>query len=148
MLGSAHVVPLTPFEKWIHDILPGLFTLYGLRSYSVSYGTVSESQHSQDRGVMLEISFQKEYHSIFLKIHPIAYSMWQNKEYDEILDALIHEVAHIIIGPISDLAMERYVSKREIHAANEEATESIAQVARKLLRYTNPELFKVNKAKK
>lgn len=152
-LKRAHVVPLTPLEEWFAELLPNLFKLYGLRSYSVSFVTLPEEdiRHGDGGGtVMLEISFQKEYHSVLIKVHHVAYEMWVKKEYDELLDALIHEVAHIITCPMADLAMNRFAGKREIGEANEEATESIAHVARKLLRLTNPELFSnyKNKAKK
>jgi hypothetical protein len=149
-LKRAHMVPITPLEEWFSGLLPRLFQLYGLRTYTVSFATIAEDgvKNGENGGtVMLEISHQKEYHSIFLKIHSIAYEMWNLKEYDELLDALIHEVAHIITAPLADLAMQRYVAKREIYSANEEATEAIAQVARKLLRKTNPELFSINKVK-
>ena len=150
-LSRAHPIPITPLEEWFSKLLPKLFQTYGLRSYSVMFATISEScAKSGESGgtVMLEISHQKEYHSVFLRIHSIAYEMWAKKEYDELLDALVHEVAHIITMPLSDLAMQRYVRQGEIVSANEEATESIAQVARKLLRLTNPELFSINKVKK
>ena len=149
-LKRAHMEPITPLEEWFSGLLPRLFQMYGLRTYTVSFATIAEDEMRQAENggtVMLEISHQKEYHSIFLKIHSIAYEMWNMKEYDELLDALIHEVAHIITAPLADLGMQRYVTKREIFAANEEATESIAQVARKLLRKTNPELFSINKVK-
>lgn len=152
-LKRAHAEPITPLEEWFAGLLPNLFKLYGLRSYSVSFATFPEedTRHGDAGGtVMLEISFQKEYHSVFIKIHHCAYEMWAKKEYDELLDALVHEVAHIITCPIADLAMNRWAGKREITEANEEATESIAHVARKLLRLTNPEMFSdyKNKVKK
>ena len=150
-LKNAHVKPITPLEEWFSSLLPGLFKLYNLRSYSVSFVTLTEEDIREGNGggtVMLEIGFQKEYHSVLIKIHSVAYEMWNKREHEELLDALIHEVAHIITTPMADLAMNRFVGKREIMEANEEATESIAQVARKLLRLTNPELFKSIKEKK
>lgn len=150
-LKRPHVEPLTPLEQWFESLLPRLFQVYGLRSFSVSYCSYTEedAEHSPDGGtVMLAVNYQKEYHTVNLKVHSIAYEMWAAKEFDELLDALVHEVAHVITAPLAYMAMDRYVRKSEITSANEEATESIAQIARKLLRHTNPELFKRNKAKK
>lgn len=151
-LARAHPTPITPLEEWFVGLLPNLFQLYGLRSYSVSFSTFTENEAKNIEAgeVMLEISHQKEYHSVLIRIHSIAYEMWAKKEFDELLDALVHEVAHIITIPLTDLATQRFVSKREIMSATEEATESIAQVARKLLRLTNPGLYSIsnNKVKK
>lgn len=147
-LERAHKTPITPLEKWFADLLPDIFAVYGLRTYSVSYSTVSRPVQVEDGEVMLEVSYQKSYHAILLKIHHVAYEMWANKEYDELIDGLIHEVAHIITIPLAELALERFVSKKEVMQANEEATESVAVVVRKLLRITNPELFKVKQVKK
>lgn len=148
-LKRAHVIPVTPLEQWFSELLPKLFRVYGLREYSVSFSSHGDSdQRDTDQGtVMLEISHQKDYHSVYIKIHSIAYEMWAEGEFDELLDALVHEVAHVITAPLAELAMQRYTSKREIYSANEEATESIAQVARKLLRIKHPELFSINKNK-
>lgn len=151
-LKRVHVEPLTPLENWFGSLLPGLFKVYGLRSFSVSYSSHSEDDAERGAGggtVMLSVNYQKDYHSFHLNVHSIAYEMWAAKEFDELLDALIHEVAHVITAPLAYMAMDRYVRESEIRSANEEATEAIAQIARKLLRHTNPELFKKsNKAKK
>lgn len=91
-------------------------------------------EHLTSHGyVMFSIKTSYRYKRAYLTVYPKAYTAYLTQNFDILTDGLIHELMHIITTPLSDLAFERFLSKRELEDEVERITETMASYARLFL---------------
>lgn len=92
---------------------------------------------STDKGDMFifTVNYNHAYRQVSLSVFPLALEMFKNNSKAELLDGLIHELAHVHTIPLTDASRERFISDKEIIALAEELTETIAQYIRRSIYY-------------
>lgn len=142
-----HAAPQTVLEKFLIDLIPEISKACGLCDLTYYVQTVSaEDLGHTERGsgtMLLSMNYVKEYKTVYLNITPSTQRMFDNGEKAMLARALVHELAHIITTELGDMARERVVTEEGLRACVEETTESVAQIARKLLEISNPTIYKL-----
>ena len=141
--------PVTAFEKWLSKTTNVLLDLYDLGNVSVyaHERKVSGNSKHVDATVIFKINCSTTYKTANIWYYPETVDLFKNKQYTALTHAITHEVAHIMTDPITKLADMRFATSREIEDANENLTESIAQLGRKIIKAKGIELFKKGKKK-
>jgi len=93
--------------------------------FSVLTVTVLIDRENETDSVF-SVKYSKIYKQLELTIHETAFILYEKKEEYRLFDLLIHEFVHIYTIPLTDLAMDRFATKKEIIEAGEELTETIA----------------------
>lgn len=124
------------FNEWLLRNIRVLTDLYGIGSVSITLtkrGEAIDASGMDNTGIPFKISYMPAYKSASIYYYQPAIELFEKKRFDILTQALTHEVAHILTEKLADLALERFVSKREIDSEVESLTETIAQLGRKLL---------------
>ena len=136
--------PQDEFGKWIMERIQLLLKVYGTGKISTYIHYMKSDMRGQNVSVDMVFSVVSNsvYKSLHLQIYPIAKQMFEDKQYSKLMYGLVHEVAHMITDPLDKVANERFTSAKEITEANEQATETIAQLCKEYLLLIKPGLFK------
>jgi hypothetical protein len=140
-------LPHNELEKWMKRIVPKIIEIYGLGNLSIYFQTheVDHPRSGKEGEIAFDIQYNKAYKSAYINIFPLASKLFAEEQLVTLSSAVTHEIAHIITSPFADIAMNRYISKRELTESCEELTESVAQIGRQLVDRVCPDLFKVEK---
>lgn len=83
---------------------------------------------------LIAINVVLEYHRAEIFITPTAVEMAQNEEdQKDLIDAIVHELCHIHVAPLANVAEKRYASEAEIRESVENVTEAFASYIREWL---------------
>jgi hypothetical protein len=127
------------FEDWIERNVKILTNMYGIGETTIIVNSDNRPGHSKrDNGtVVFTITYSTVYRTANLYYYPCALEFFEKKKFKMLTQALTHEIAHILTCRLADIAEHRYTSAREVDEAVEELTETIGQIARKLLEAKN-----------
>lgn len=140
--NNYHSDPRNEIEKFLFSRIPTVSKAYGLGSIKFCFMTIDKmSEDMPTEGVMC-IEYDPIYKIACIMITPNAVNLHKDKEYKTISDCLVHEMGHIVTDRLGKLARQRHTTKKDIEDAIEETTETIAQIARKLLSKEYPATFK------
>lgn len=137
-----HDVPKNDIEKYLVSVLPVVTKAYGLGKIGYFFETSRKQRTSDENGeVLFSINYKSTYKLAYIEISPLAVEMMKEGNRVVLLHGITHEIAHIVTSDLADVAEARCVERRDIVNAIESVTESVAQIARDLLRKTDPQLF-------
>jgi len=126
-------------QEWSSRVLKELLTELGIGGT-----TLYVSRGKKQSEAMFEIIYRSEYKTGYVHYYNEAEEVFQERRYDLLIQSITHEVCHVLVGKIDDLARDRYVNEKQIINADEELTETIAQLLRKYINLKNKDLFKIN----
>lgn len=137
-----HDVPKNDIERYLVSVLPKVTNAYGLGKIGYFFETSTKQGATEENGeILFAINYRSTYKLAYIEISPLAVEMMRDGDRQTLLRGIIHEIAHIVTSSLSNVAEARFVERREIINAIEETTESVAQIARTLLKKTDPQLF-------
>lgn len=55
---------------------------------------------------------------------------WQNKKFEDVSEALLHEMIHCLLDPFVKMARERYITEANFKSVYEEITDKISVILR------------------
>jgi len=129
------------FEEWLRNKTEEILNRIMLISFcKIDYQFCYDEKcqtHNHGLGVTFSIKYQSDYKRALLVIHPLAYRLYKDNQKEDLIDYIIHEMAHLHSIPLVDLAKQRFVSNREITSASEELTETIAEYVRGITSITS-----------
>jgi len=138
------------FINWANYNIQKIMNYCGMGNISISLGYDKHSCTSELTGgnVVFTMKYDRPYKRVAIKYYDVSLDMFTHGRYADLLMGLTHEVSHIITYPLLLLAEDRYVTERSISEINEEATEDIAGIVRKLILKTEPDYFSGGRTKK
>lgn len=87
---------------------------------------------------LIAINVVLEYHRAEIFITPTALEMAENPdEHKDLIDAMVHELSHIHVAPLTNVAEKRHASESDIREAVENVTEAFATYIREWLELTS-----------
>lgn len=110
-------------EKIVSELNLGKFSIYVEENEGQNIGNT----------VLLLVNHSKKYKTINIWFHPRVKKLWENKKVDILVQAITHEIAHVITNGLADMAKDRFRTEREIDECVEETTETVAGMIRDLL---------------
>lgn len=142
--ANYHPDPRNNTEQFFFKRIPAVLKAYGLGD--IKFNFLSPTQEHLECGdtpeeTLLMVRYDPIYRSAFLVVTPHAIQLYKHGEYKTLSDGLVHEVGHLITNRLEKLARNRHTTQKDIDEAVEETTETIAQIAVKLLSKTDP-MFK------
>lgn len=117
------------FRDWLEDALPRLLKLVLIDFVKIELEFCGDRQAREENlpeGVVFVVHHSRMYHRATISVFPEAAKMWLNKDYDELIASLVHELAHMNTGHLAALAMDRFVGEQEVKESVESLTETIA----------------------
>ena len=133
------------FEAWVHkkinEILGGL--VLDTLSYQAEFiyeDKVGEKKESGSHA-MFSIRSVARYRQAVIFAQPHAFKLFCDGQYHTLIDALIHELAHIHTTPLFTLAQDRYTTQKQLVDQTEELTELLAVYIRRLIAATNNKVY-------
>ena len=94
---------------------------------NISFRYLEQPQEVAYGDIIFRIKSIRPYRRAYINIYPASYEIYKQKHFNELHRAAIHEICHLHTTQISDLAMDRYTTEKEIREATEELTELIAE---------------------
>lgn len=113
------------FEKWALPKLIKYQKILLLEDFHPLKIEFSDSDAS-------ECVFVYPYKSITVRYSKGLLEAFKKKDYDHILDVLVHELCHAITDPLYAKATSRWCGKEEVEDEREGLTDHIANIIRKL----------------
>ena len=131
--------PITDLEKWIGAQSKPIMELYGIGRMNVNFlGEVKKNREGYNGSLtVFSIHCDKTYKSINISIYELTQDLWSQGKKEFLFGSLVHEFAHVLTTDLSNAALSRYVTKKEILSSIEELAESIAMMARELYTLKN-----------
>lgn len=87
---------------------------------------------------LIAINVLLEYHRAEIFITPTALEMTQDAEdRKDLVDAIVHELAHVHVAPLANVAEKRHASESDVREAVENVTEAFATYIREWLHTTS-----------
>lgn len=102
---------------------------YGMSDYRIIINYVG---HAQD-DVMADISVDHKYLRATINLYPIFAERYQKKDYEELREALCHEVFHIKTSIIDEMANNRWGTPDIIRQEIERLTEMYGRLVYKVM---------------
>jgi len=75
-----------------------------------------------------ECRFHYPYQSITIKYSNEILEYWNNKEYDQVLFMLTHEMCHPLTDALYDTCFDRFIGKETLENEREKLTDHIANI--------------------
>ena len=143
-----HTKAENKMEALIFGLIPQISKALGLADMCYFVQTIKEvdpRQFETGSGTMvMSINCVKEYKTVYINLLPVAQTLFDRKEFSLVSRALVHEMAHIVTYDLSQMAQDRIVTEDALKKCIEETTESVAQIARKILEIESPNVYKFN----
>ena len=111
-------------EKWALPILKRYQKLLLLTDHILTF----EYDENIESGVLFQHAFSYPYKNTIVAYGKSAIERWNEKQYQELKNGLIHELCHSITDPLYSKATDRYVTKDCIRDERERLTDHIANV--------------------
>ena len=132
------------FKNWIRKKVDQVTKEALIDFISMEISFRNKDKHTNKGGnVIFEINYEKPYRQGTIFVYPQAFELYKHKYKKVLIDGLIHEVAHIHTIPFSKIAKERCASYNEIHDAEEELTETMAEYMRRYIKHSNKLIYKI-----
>ena len=132
-------------DHWLAEILPEIIKILGLGTLNVSFCKMNRPMENPEvfgaNTAVFSVRYDKPYKRVYLNYYPMAIQMFKEGRMYDLFSGITHEVAHILTSPLSDFACDRHATRREIATADEELTESVGILLRKLIQETKPEIM-------
>lgn len=90
---------------------------------------------------VFSIRYTRRYRHFHLTSYPVAYEMWKDKKYNDLIHILIHELSHIHVIPLADVAESRYIQRTQLVELAEELTEIIAEYLRRYIKKVDASIY-------
>lgn len=130
------------FEDWMEVVVSKIIRVCGYGALTITFSKVkTDSVNNEDRSTVFAIDYDKMYKTAYISIYPIAERMFNEGRINDLIKGLTHEISHIITYPLYKASKQRFVSGSVITETNEEATENIAIILRRLIKYEIPEVL-------
>lgn len=132
------------FETWVINNLNIIMDACGMGIITImlNYNEKNDNSGIVDGNTMFSVVYEKSYKRLAIRYYPDTLELFKKGSMFNLMMGLTHEVAHIFTYPLFDMAEQRYVTERQVNEINEEATEGIANIIRKLIQTQNPEILK------
>jgi hypothetical protein len=125
------------FEEWLTENTSMIIKLIGVGSININYLRVSADEktgENKEKYVIFDMNYDIPYKSVYINFYPITEELFKKEKFNELTNALTHELSHIITYPLYQLSKQRYTTQKLINDTNEEATESIAMILRRVIK--------------
>lgn len=83
---------------------------------------------SEDWDIAASIDISPIYQTAQIKIYKTLWDRWQDKEYDTVENAVVHELCHILTESLYYTAINRFSTSDDVHNEREYLTERIAKI--------------------
>ena len=123
------------FNAWLDKNIKLLVELYGIGNVTLMINDFSHASTAGRKGgdVLFRINYSAPYRTANIWYYQKTVDLFNKKNFPVLRQAITHEIAHILTNPLSELAIDRFISRREIDDCVENLTETIGQLCRKLL---------------
>jgi hypothetical protein len=121
------------FQSWMEKSTYILLDLYSIGGITVVFHEIKDVEKNKNGTIVFRINYSPAYKTANIWFYPYALELYKNKSFEDLKQAITHEIAHILTNPLIDSANERFSTKREVENSGEALTESIAQMAREIL---------------
>jgi len=142
-----HTDPQTGLEKLVMSLVPDIAKTLGLCNITYYMQTIrcDDPKHFETEGgsMILSINYVKHYKTAYLNLAPGSQKMFDHGEKKLLARALVHELSHIVTSDLGNMALDRVVTEEGVKNCIEETTESVAQIARKILEVSDPKNYKL-----
>ena len=129
------------FKSWTGEVLGEICNTCGVGSLNIHFNGAKTDENLPAGDTMFSIKYVKQYRTAYILFYPSTLKLFKEKKIQELMIGLSHEVCHIITGPLLAIAQQRYASHTNLSEINEEVTEQIAMIVRRLLLLDKPYLF-------
>lgn len=94
----------------------------------IKYALEEAKVDSIGKQTIAEIDIDITYESAKITVYKHMLDKWNNKEYEDIENIILHELCHLVTEPMYEAALDRYTSAAEIEHSREWLTERINKI--------------------
>jgi hypothetical protein len=122
------------FKHWIEDKFQSNKKYFLIDHCKLRFTYHDVNINHDDGQAVFQIDSNIKYHSSVVYIYPLAQKMFDDKLYEEIDRGIVHEITHVHTARISEISMNRFVSKKEVRDEIENLTDIMSEY---IYRYIN-----------
>ena len=115
------------FVMWCLDEFWRIQKFLNLENYRVKMERLPNLNYEN---AYLEITLSHPYQESRLKFALKAFEDWQEKQYKDVSQALIHEALHLLVHPLSTAGSTRYIAHEQIKYFTEELVDKLTILMR------------------
>lgn len=124
------VYPLK-YKQYIEKLIFKCLALTGHSEYTLrmDYSEVPDGSDTKTSSVKATVSMNTVYLNLVITVYPSSLKDWNNKNYRNIVEDIMHEVCHLFIEPVAELFMWDACKSQKKHYRNtiERQTERICK---------------------
>lgn len=124
------------FETWLESNTRKILSVCDIGGLNIVFSSKEKEVNSEFDSVgtvVFSINYTKSYKTAHISHYPMARKLYKEGNINILFTALAHEIAHIYSNPLTELALQRFVAKKNIIDANEELTENIGMLIRRAI---------------
>lgn len=126
-------------EQWIYKVSPIVVEALQLGAINVYVHNKIEASDNKTT-IVFSMKYSHRYKALHIRYHREALNFFSD-DMSKLVSSLIHEFAHVITEPLSDIAQERYASEEKVLDAIESVTEHISILVRDQIKKNNPQIL-------
>lgn len=136
------------FKDWLNKTTTDIAQSCGIGPTTLHFSRSKKDAKTTYGETVFSIKYVKPYKTAYIIFYPIALEFFRQKRINELMLGLTHEVCHILTEPMLRIAEQRYTARGDIYETNEELTEGIAMIARRIIKVEKPYLYDMPKGRK
>lgn len=122
----------------MHEVISSMLLDFVTINFKFEYD--EKNLTGKAKRAVFMVNCNKTYKQCFLVVCPEALALY-SEDRKQLVDGLIHEMSHIHITPLADVAECRHTTSKEIEEAVEETTEVMAEYMRRYFRIINKNIY-------
>jgi hypothetical protein len=124
------------FKKWLEKQFEKVIGNFLFDFYRLSFNYAKNGEVNKDGEVVFKVNPSKKYHAMLITVFPPAYRLYKEGNKNDVIDGIVHELAHAHTADLTRLAHERFIRKEEIDNECEHLTEIVAEYVRRGIKAT------------
>lgn len=132
------------FRQYVRELSASLKEHFSLQDWRITLHWEREQPESKnpDGAMVAWVCADSNYLFAGIHITPFAETMWREKRYEELCEAIVHEHCHILVDPLYRFGQKHCAPAAEDHLdmMHEQQTQRIARVVMKSIprKYLHP----------
>ena len=115
------------FKGWLEENFHKALPNFHIDTLKLGYRYMERNQPIDNNSAVMSINYLRSYRRAVISVYPFAYEMYRKGRLEELKEGIYHELSHIHTWALSEIAQDRFASKKEVRHAVEELTEIISR---------------------
>ena len=123
------------YKKWVEMKFYEVLKYFLIDFVTLEFNYADQPPLNGNKGnVVFTVGASNSYHQLAINIYPSSHQMFRQGKKKQLVDGIVHELAHYHTNPLAQEARNRFATQETLRDSTEHVTEVMAQYIRLYLR--------------